>query len=94
MLNLIEDLYYGNIEAQALQTHITPKLKQKLKALSEKEEYLRNTLSDESLKAFKEYTDMYNEFSCLSCLDSFIGGFKCGAKLIYDTFVGQASQHF
>ena len=89
MNNIIEDMYYGNIEMQESRTHITPKLRAKLSELSKKEEELSRILTDESKKLFTEYTDAYNEFSCLSCADSFISGFKFGAKFAYDTFVDE-----
>ena len=54
MSNIIENLYYGNIEAQELQTDITPKLKEKLKILSNKEEQLRERLTPENLELFND----------------------------------------
>ena len=38
MSNIIEDLYYGNIEPQEVNSELTPKLKKKLSNLAEKEE--------------------------------------------------------
>lgn len=87
MSNIIEDLYYGNIEPMESQTDITPKLKEKLRVLSEKEENFRKGLSEENLKLFDEYTRLSARFNSLSCLDSFITGFKMGGKMIYDTFI-------
>ena len=37
MSNVIEELYYGNLEPQELTTEITPKLKKKLSVLAKKE---------------------------------------------------------
>ena len=87
MTNIIEDFYHGNIEPTELQTNITPKLKAKLRILSEKEEEFRKGLSEENLKLFDEYTQLSAGFNSLSCLDSFISGFKMGGKMIYDTFI-------
>ena len=86
MINFLENLYYGNIEAQESKTHITQKLKTKLNELVQKEEQLFAALTDETRKLFVDYVDAYNEFSCLSCADSFITGFKLGAGFAYDTF--------
>ena len=69
------------------QTNITPKLKAKLKVLSEKEEEFRKGLSEENLKLFDEFTQLSAGFNSLSCLDSFITGFRIGGKLVYDVFV-------
>ena len=38
MSNIIEELFYGNLEPQELTTEITPKLKKKLNELVKKEE--------------------------------------------------------
>ena len=87
MSNFLQDFYYGNIEPMESQTNITPKLKAKLKVLSEKEEDFRKGLSEEDLKLFDEYTQLSAGFNSLSCLDSFISGFKLGGRIIHDTFI-------
>ena len=86
MSNIIEDLYYNNLEPQELQTDITPKLKEKLRILSNKEEQLRERLTAENLELFNDYAMCCTELSCLSCADAFISGFKLGGKIIYETF--------
>ena len=87
MTNFIENFYYGNIEPMEIQTNITPELKAKLKVLSEKEEEFRKGLSEENLKLFDDLTQLSAGFNSLSCLDSFISGFKIGGKMIYNTFI-------
>lgn len=87
MTNFIENFYYGNIEPMEIQTNITPELKVKLKVLSEKEDEFRKGLSEEKLKLFDELTQLSAGFNSLSCLDSFISGFKMGGKMIYNTFI-------
>ncbi len=87
MSNIIEDLYYGNIEPQELQTDITPKFKEKLRILSNKEEQLRERLTAENLELFNDYTMCCTELSCLSCADAFISGFRIGGRIIHDIFI-------
>ena len=87
MNNFIEELFYGNLEPQAMRTYMTKKLQRKLSVLCEKEERLKATLSDESKKLLNEYSEAYNEFSSLSCAENFLNGFRHGAKFTYDTFV-------
>ena len=87
MSNFIEDLYYGNIEPQELSTELSGKLKKKLSKLSEKEEQLTARLNGEDKELFQNYASAYTEFSTTSNADSFISGFRLGAKFIYDTFV-------
>ena len=87
MSNIIEDLFYGNLEPQELTTEITPKLKKKLSELVKKEEELTSKLSEEEKELLSNYVSTYNEFSSISISDSFISGFRFGARFAYDTFV-------
>ncbi len=87
MSNIIEDLYYGNIEPQELSTEISAKLKNKLSNLAEKEEQLTAKLNGEDKELFLNYVSAYIEFSSLSNEDSFISGFRLGARFTYDTFI-------
>lgn len=90
MSNIIEELFYGNLEPQELTTEITPRLKKKLRELVKKEEELTSKLSEEEKKLFLNYTSAYNEFSSISISDSFISGFRFGARFTYDTFVANS----
>lgn len=87
MSNIIEDFYYGNIEPQALSSELSVELNKKLNSLTEKEEELTAKLTDRDKDLFCDYVKMYNEFLSLSNSDSFISGFRLGAKFTYDTFV-------
>ena len=87
MSNIIEELFYGNLEPQELTTELTPRLKKKLKELVKKEEELTSKLSEEEKALFLNYTSAYNEFSSISISDGFVSGFRFGARFTYDTFV-------
>ena len=87
MSNVIEELYYGNLEPQELTTEITPKLKKKLSQLVKKEEELSAILPQKEKELFSKYVSAYNEFSSIGNSDSFISGFRLGARFTYDTFV-------
>ena len=87
MSNIIEELFYGNLEPQELTTELTPRLKKKLKELVKKEEELTSKLSKEEKALFLNYTSAYNEFSSISISDGFVSGFRLGARFTYDTFV-------
>lgn len=88
MINFIEDFYYGNIEPQKSSSGLIPKLKKKLSQLTEKEERLTARLNDEEKELFLNYVSAYNEFLSISNSDSFISGFRLGARFVYDTFIG------
>ena len=87
MSNIIEDFYYGNIEPQEVNSELTPKLKKKLSNLAEKEEELTTKLTGEEKEMFLSYVSAYIEFSTTSAADSFISGFRLGAKFAYETFI-------
>ena len=87
MSNIIEELFYGNLEPQELTTELTPRLKRKLSELVKKEDELTSKLPEEEKELFSNYVSAYNEFSSISNSDSFISGFRFGARFAYDTFV-------
>lgn len=87
MSGFIEDFYYGNIEAQELSSELGGTLKKKLNTLAKSEEELREKLSAEEKKLFEKYTNSCNEFMSICTADSFISGFRLGAKFTHDVFV-------
>ncbi len=87
MSNIIEDFYYGNIEPQEVNSELTPKLKKKLSSLADKEEQFAARLNAEDKELFQNYVSAYIEFSTVSNADSFIAGFRLGARFTYDTFI-------
>ena len=87
MSGFIEDFYYGNIEPQECCSELKCELKKKLSVLAEKEETLTSKLNNEEKVLFVSYTNTYNDFLTVSIADSFISGFRLGAKFTLDTFV-------
>ena len=87
MSDFIEDFYYGNIEPQEISTTLSTELKRKLDLLSRAEEQLASKLTDEEKELFIKYASQSSEFLCVSNADSFIAGFRLGARFTYDTFI-------
>jgi hypothetical protein len=87
MKSFIEEFYYGNIEPQELSPEFGSSLKKKLNSLVKNEDEFREKLTDEEKKMFQQYTNLYNEFLSISIADSFISGFRLGAKFTHDVFV-------
>ena len=87
MSHFIEEFYYGNIEPQESITELKTEIKKKLDALSQTEEQLTSKLTEEEKGLFMKYASQSSEFLCTSNADSFISGFRLGAKFTYDTFV-------
>ena len=89
MSDFIEDFYYGNIEPQECTTELTAKVKKSLSDLASKEEQLTSILADKEKELFLSYVKTYTNFSSLCNADSFIVGFRLGARFTYDTFIGK-----
>ncbi|MBR6619933.1 MAG: hypothetical protein IKK85_06290 [Clostridia bacterium] len=87
MSKFIEDFYYGNIEPQESCSELKTELKRKLSILTQTEEQLTSKLTEEEKALFVKYASQSSEFLCISNADSFIAGFRLGAKFTYDTFV-------
>ena len=87
MSDFIEDFYYGNIEPQECTTELTAKVKKSLSDLAGKEEQLTAILTGKEKELFLSYVKTYTNFSSLCNADSFIVGFRLGARFTYDTFI-------
>ena len=87
MSKFIEDFYYGNIEPQNSSSELKTELKRKLSILTQTEEQLTAKLTEEEKGLFMKCASQSSEFLCVSNTDSFIAGFRLGAKFTYDTFV-------
>ena len=85
-MGFIEDLFYGNIDAQAYNPEFGAELKKKLNDLTELEKQISDKLSGEEKTMFLKYTDKYIEFTSRSLTDAFISGFRLGAKCAHDIF--------
>ncbi len=87
MSKFIEDFYYGNIEPQESGSELKAELKRKLDLLTQTEEQLTSMLNDKEKELLVKYASQSCEFLCISNADSFVAGFRLGAKFTYDTFV-------
>lgn len=87
MVNFIEELYYGNIEPQNKKRRESRNYNREMKVLSENEDVLLEKLPLEDRKLFLEYVDAWGIVDGESVVDSFVTGFRLGARFTYDTFV-------
>lgn len=87
MKNFIKGLYYGNIDPQAQGFKNGSYLKKQMSILSESEALLTDRLTGDEKKWFLTFVNASNHILGQSELDSFIVGFRLGARLILDTFM-------
>ena len=87
MRSIIEELYYGNLEPMELNNNESGRrLKRKLSELSESETEFAKALSEKEKEILSKYMEQCNEFTSLSCADSFVTGFKLGARFACEMF--------
>ena len=87
MKNIIKELYYGNIDPQSRGFKNGSYLKKQMTILSESEALLTDRLTGNDKKLFLTFVNASDIILGESELDSFIVGFRLGARLILDTFV-------
>ena len=87
MANFIEELFYHNIDPQARMVSNGSNLQKQLGLLSDYEEQLTRTLKDDDRKLFLAFANTVSEVQAESQLDSFMVGFRLGARFVFDTFV-------
>ena len=93
MKNIITELYYGNIDPQARGFKKDSYLQKQMSILSKSEAELTDKLDGEVKKAFLSFANASNVILGESELDSFIVGFRLGARFIYDTFVDNTAPY-
>ena len=87
MKNIIKELYYGNIDPQARGFKNGSYLKKQMTIISENEALLTDKLTGDEKKAFLAFANASNIVLGESELDSFLVGFRLGARFAYDAFV-------
>jgi len=85
--NILEELYYGAIDPQDRGYHSERPVKQASDSLNDLEEKLTEQLAGENKALFLRFCNAYAEFMGESELDTFITGFRLGARFMMDTFL-------
>jgi len=84
-MDILEDLYYGSLSPHEECVKLDDETKELLTLLNRNEEKLTATLSDEQKETFEKYKDCSREISEICERQSFIIGFKLGAKIIIES---------
>ena len=85
--SIIEELYYGNIDPQDRGYRLNSLRKRRHDSLNDLEEKLTEQLAGENKSLFLRFCNAYAEFMGESELDTFITGFRLGARFMMDTFL-------
>ena len=86
MASFLEELYFGNLDPQARGYRKDSHIIKVSDSINELEKKLTERLQDEDKSLFLDFCNAYSELMGDAGLDSFIVGFRLGAKMIFDTF--------
>ena len=87
MTDFIRELYYGNLRPMS-EGEIPDDLAELVTHAGDLEEHLTDALEGELLNLFLDYVDTCNEAGSLDGEESFITGFRYGARFMTDVFGG------
>ena len=87
MYDFIKEFYYGNIDPQTCTSTYNTAVSKELMTISKAEEYLTSHLAGEDKDRFLDFANAWSVMLGESNLDSFVVGFRLGAKFIHDTFL-------
>ena len=90
--NIIEELYYGNLDPQDRGYRPKSPMKKASDSLNNLEEKFTAQLAGENKELFLRFCNAYAEFMGESELDTFITGFRLGARFMLDTFLSDGAQ--
>lgn len=83
-MNILEELYYGNVFPNEKCATLDEETKELLSLQNRNEEKLMLTLTDEQKDTFEKFKDCTREFHEISERQLFILGFKLGAKIVFE----------
>ena len=88
MPNILEDLYYGNLTPCQRAVRPGSRVKKLMQKQSDLETKLNGSFTEEQQANFEQYISLTADLLDANCLDSFIIGFRLGARFMYETFIG------
>lgn len=83
-MNILEELYYGNVFPNEKCAKLDEQTKELLSLQNRNEENLISTLTDEQKETYEKFKDCSREFHEISERKLFILGFKLGAKIVIE----------
>ncbi len=86
MCETIRKLYTGKLNPMSEQLKPDTEYYDFIKRMSELEDKAKEILSEEQQAFFTEYVELYNNYNCMMNEESFIQGYKLGAKITMETF--------
>ena len=84
MRNVLEDLFFGEIQPNLWDCNKTPRLQKAGQTLDKNEEILTKLLEGKEKKLFLDLVNAQSEINGSTAVENFISGFKLGARIIVE----------
>lgn len=81
-MNILEELWYGNIEPAEYDTSPSKEYKQMLQLISRNEDKLLATMTDAQKELFTKYADCVRDYQVMAECMLFQNSFRLGAKMM------------
>ena len=88
MPNILEDLYYGNLSPCQRTVRPGSKTQKLMQKQNDLETKMNESFTEEQRATFEQYLSITADLLDANCLDSFITGFRLGARFMQETFIG------
>ena len=88
-MGIIRELYLGNLCPMDRSYPPGSPLRKTAQRLADLESQLLETLPEEARQLFLNYQEAAGEIACADAQDSFITGFRCGARFTYAAFLSE-----
>ena len=85
-MNILEELWYGNIEPAEYDTSPNKEYKEMLQLISRNEDKLLDTMTDAQKELFTKYTDCVRDYQVMAECMLFQNSFRLGAKMMLAVF--------
>ena len=89
MENVLHDLYFGRIFGYDRRRDGTDEIKDINKKILAERKYFEDKMTADDIQRFHALESLYTQAGDFSEVDTFIYGFKLGAKLMYSVFMDE-----
>ena len=86
-MNILDELWYGNISPFEQCTRDDKRLKELLKLVAQNRERLGEMLTEKQKEALEKFEECMNEMHSVTERDAFSCGFRLGVRLMAEAFL-------
>ncbi|MGG6312402.1 DUF6809 family protein [Paenibacillus macerans] len=89
MKNIIEELFYGNLNPEERIVPTDPEYRSLNRKISDLMEEVKQRFSERDFAALEEILDLNGESNSMVISEAFVQGFKMGALVMMEVFCGE-----